>query len=498
MKKLYKNTILQFILALCVISFAACQEYGIDSQPEGPLKIQIDAMDSYEVFATSPDNISFNISSNTPWTITSDKQWCKVTPAMSASSSLVSEISVSCESNTDFQPRTAKLTIKAEGIEEDKVITIVQVSKEQLQVVPYGGTVKTEGETITFTIASNKPWRIIPSIQFLENIDKTSGQGTPNAEKETISITIPENTEAKRKGTITVKTEFEEKTFEITQSGIEVELEPATPGAVTFTGGVEEKTIAINANIDWKVEVPEEYSSWITAEKVSNEELKISTKLNGTFIVRSGKIKLDAVKALAGFEGTEVEIKQTDLQYSFTNSAQCTINPDGSVKVNGITGNNIDAKYTFKKGHLTFNFSELHLMGAGKTSNLLLNIYAVTGDHNANFNLTREATTAAPGTPLFKVGGTGVPWVAPMQKTFASAADLNAMRKVEIFYENDPTNIGKMRFRLRINDSDEFDGKPLTIYPNQPVTEFKAHIQFMNATSGDYYVIKSIDFDPLD
>ncbi len=44
MKKLYSNTLMQLILALCTFSFVACQEFDIDSQPEGPLNIQIDAL----------------------------------------------------------------------------------------------------------------------------------------------------------------------------------------------------------------------------------------------------------------------------------------------------------------------------------------------------------------------------------------------------------------------------------------------------------------------
>ncbi len=43
-EKLYNNTLLQLILALCTFSFVACQEFDIDSQPEGPLNIQIDAL----------------------------------------------------------------------------------------------------------------------------------------------------------------------------------------------------------------------------------------------------------------------------------------------------------------------------------------------------------------------------------------------------------------------------------------------------------------------
>lgn len=65
MKKLYNNTLLQLILALCTFSFVACQEFDIDSQPEGPLNIQIDALEAYTALATSPSNIVL-ISVQTP------------------------------------------------------------------------------------------------------------------------------------------------------------------------------------------------------------------------------------------------------------------------------------------------------------------------------------------------------------------------------------------------------------------------------------------------
>lgn len=75
MKKLYNNILMQLVLALYAFSFTACQQFDIDSQPEGPLNIQIDALDTYTVLATSPSNVVFNISSNTPWSVTSDRQW---------------------------------------------------------------------------------------------------------------------------------------------------------------------------------------------------------------------------------------------------------------------------------------------------------------------------------------------------------------------------------------------------------------------------------------
>ena len=270
MKKLYNNTLLQLILALCTFSFVACQEFDIDSQPEGPLNIQIDALEAYTALATSPSNIVFNISSNTPWTIESNQQWCKPTPTMSAASSLVSEIVVTLENNVGKQMRTAQLFIKAEGIEGTKVVTIEQASKEDLVVIRPTDIVPTEGGMVSFNIISNKPWEIITTTQFLENIDKTSGTGNENGEKENITITVPQNTGAIRSAEITVKTAFQEETFTITQDGIVIETKNEEDAVNTMSGEGGEKTIEINSSVEWKIEIPTEYKEWLSAEADGN------------------------------------------------------------------------------------------------------------------------------------------------------------------------------------------------------------------------------------
>ena len=75
MKKIFSSIVLTLAM---VSSFMACQEYKIDSQPEAPLALQVDAQDTYTLLATTPSKIVFNVSANTPWTIESDQQWCKI------------------------------------------------------------------------------------------------------------------------------------------------------------------------------------------------------------------------------------------------------------------------------------------------------------------------------------------------------------------------------------------------------------------------------------
>ena len=113
----------------------SCQELSIDSQPDAPTSIYIDALDSYSVLADSPSRIIFNISSNTPWQIETDSQWCIPTPSMSAASSLVSEIIIYPENNPELTPRTATLTVTAEDLGIVRTIAINQAARVEVPAV---------------------------------------------------------------------------------------------------------------------------------------------------------------------------------------------------------------------------------------------------------------------------------------------------------------------------------------------------------------------------
>lgn len=490
MKKIFKNIIVYSFLLLSVYSFSSCQEYEINSQPVAPLSINIDAMDEYSVLATSPSNVVFNISSNTPWNIISDQQWCKVTPAMSASSSLVSEIVVTCEDNNSSVQRVAQLTIKAEGLETTKVVKITQVSKENLVVIPFDETVPTDGADISFNIISNKPWQIIPSTQFLENIDKTSGTGNETGEKETITIKIPANSGARRNGTITVKTDYEEFTFTVNQDGVVIEQEePSETGSIDFNGGEKEKLIKIRSNKEWKVEVPKEYSEWLVATKVSDSELKINVVESNRLSVREAKIKLTTIDIIPGFEGVELTITQKPNFWFTASEGKFVVDENtGNVRISQIGNNTVVSNYSFKKGKLVFEFEEMNITDNGR---LVFNMWPNAGNTNFHFWLRSDKNCQ------YTCGGSGFAW---QQVTFPlTLEEVNNVRKVVFYVEDDPENEGKLRLRLEINDKEYGVLKNKTdVYitedPQNPGQN--VNLGLYDAPEGNYYVVKSITHYP--
>ena len=490
MKKLDINKPILLILTLSSFIFFSCQEYMIDSQPEGPLNIQVDALDSYTVTATSPSNVVFNISSNTPWKITSDQQWCKPNPSMSASSSLVSEVVVSVESNSGKESRTATLTIEAEGISETKVITIEQVSKENLVVIPYDEMVPSEGADISFNIYSNKPWEIIPSTQFLQNIDVTSGPGNETGEKVTITVSIPENSGSRRSGTLTLKTAFEEYTFTVQQDGVVIEqAEPSESGTIDFAWWETEKIVKVLANTAWNVKVPNEYADWIQAEALSDSEIKVSLQPNNKLFTRKGELKLSTVKLIPGFEDVSFGITQRP-QYWFQGNQIALNEETGNVKVMAVVGNNIISNYALKKGRIAFEFDEIHLTG---NSRLVFNMWPSKGNTNFHFWLRSDAACQ------FTCGGSGFAW---QQKKFSlSEEQVNAIQKIELFVEDDPENVDRLRIRLMIDGTEmavlNNKSNPYVLDPdNNPGQTM--NLQITVANPGDYYVIKSITHEPYE
>lgn len=486
MKKLYRNTFMQLIIALCTFSFVACQEFNIDSQPEGPLNIQIDALESYTALATSPSNIVFNISSNTPWTIESDQQWCQPTPSMSASSSLVSEIVVTLENNTGKKARTATLTIKAEGIEGSKVVTIEQASKENLVVVPYDELVPTEGGDITFTIASNKPWEIIPSTAFVSNIDKTSGTGNEDAIAETVTVTLPANAGSKRTGTLTVKTEFEEYTFTITQNGVIIELEEDPESTtISMSGTSAEEIVVIRANKEWKVEVPEEYQSWLKAEALSDTELKVTTTTNNLLVNRIGHIIMKTKEVIDGFDGITFDINQNIAFWKEGADANYVVDEETGYMT--FLGSGIVSNYSFKKGHLTFDFESINL---AKEDWIEFNMWPNSG--NTNFHLHFYADKES----NFTCGGTGLNWT---QKTFTwTSEQTNAVKKIEFQVVNKEEGTDALVLKLIIDGEEVavLDNNITDPYETEPgeIVYFRLH----TTEGASSFTAKSITWEPIE
>lgn len=159
MKKYLLRIIIILVQIVFVFNLISCQEFDINSQKEFPLQMDCDAQPTYTVLALAPSEIVFNISSNTPWKVISSADWCIVDPAMSSASALVGAVTVHIADNPNETHRSATLTVKAEGLSEDVVITINQESKGALHVQPVDNVVPATGGRLLLPLRQIKTGR---------------------------------------------------------------------------------------------------------------------------------------------------------------------------------------------------------------------------------------------------------------------------------------------------------------------------------------------------
>ena len=243
---------LGFCAAAGMALLAGCYETPeIDSQPDPEPNIVVDAKSEYTVASASADPVIFSISSNTPWHIECDAEdWCTVTPGASATSSLTEDITVTVDDNPKAEPRTATLTVKAEGVEDPVLVKITQNAMSQLNVSAASGTIPQNGGEVTFTVLSDQDWKIVSSAAWL-TFSQNSGTGSDAAVTVTASAG---KTTTMRSATVRIETAEDFRTVTITQDGATVlEFGEADEAARTFVYSGESKTFHVKASMLWSV-----------------------------------------------------------------------------------------------------------------------------------------------------------------------------------------------------------------------------------------------------
>lgn len=436
MKKLSVHIVMQTLL-LCVLGLYSCQELTIDSQADAPLKMECDAQNAYTVLASTPQDIVFNISSNTPWSIESDQNWCIPSPAMSAASSLVAEITVKIEKNSTEDPRTAVLTIKSEGIEEVKTITIRQDAKGKLEVQPVDNTLPRAGGEGLFTICSNKAWTVTSSNMWL-SFDKSEGSGS--GEVETIKAIATPNDGIRRTATVTVKNGLEERVFEVTQDGIVLEPEEPVEGAIRMNATGSSTSLKINANIEWTAESAVD---WLTVTINEDNELVVTASYNPVFGTRTGQVFLKPKKNIAGLEDYAIGFSQPrNVEVTGTEE----VHEDLSATLTGNTSTTRFSSNTpFRKGKITWEFTEFTVAPGGTW----FDVNGWSNDGTANFHLWLYESSCELTSSGSAFGG----WDG-IYPSF-TADEIKNLRKLTIEVTDDEQNPGKLKIVLYTNDQEK-------------------------------------------
>lgn len=322
----YMKTLTRIIASLSIfLTAAACQQFDIDTQmtPEkelANLRLVCDAVDSYSFPSTNADNVTFNVSSNTPWTITrsSGAEWCTVTPSSSSSSSLISDVVVSVADNESGEDRTATLTVRGERISSYYTITINQGRKGKLFVTPIAKDFVATGGPLSFTINTNVEWEVRTDVSWL-SFNRENGQPDPDGRTITIIATAEPSDVLERVATVTVVAGDDEESFDVTQKGTFdlTEITGAFPGA----GATQQ--LKLRTDLPWTVSADKD---WVSFDKESGEGSSNVIVINVTAAPNEEVNRSAVITVTAGGQSHEFEIFQTGATFEIIAPEDPTIN----------------------------------------------------------------------------------------------------------------------------------------------------------------------------
>lgn len=172
-------------------------------------------------FAAAGGSSSFSFNTNKNWTITDIPDWMTLDKTSGEPSKDAISVNATCDENTAYTSRTAKITISAGGLTETINVTQEAAKKVvSLSVSTTSLSVAGQGGTASFTVTCNDNWTITDIPDWM-TLSRTSG--TESASAVTVTITAKQNFfYNKRSKSITIKSNSDNtlvKYISISQNG---------------------------------------------------------------------------------------------------------------------------------------------------------------------------------------------------------------------------------------------------------------------------------------
>jgi hypothetical protein len=170
---------------------------------------------SVSVAAAANSTGTFNITSNTSWTVSSNQTWLTVSPTSGSNNGTVT---VTAQQNTGTSTRSATVTVSGTGV-SSQAVTVTQAAggtAPTLSVSPTSLSIAAAANsTGTFSVTSNTSWSVSSNQTWLT---ASPASGSNNA---TVTVTAQQNTNtSSRTATVTVSaTGVSSQTVAITQAG---------------------------------------------------------------------------------------------------------------------------------------------------------------------------------------------------------------------------------------------------------------------------------------
>ena len=237
----------------------------------------------------SSGSTTFSISTNVSWSISNDASW------LTATITDVNIITVSYNTNTSKDSRTAHITATGTGGVTETVTVIQSGESAYLDISPNSKTVDASSGSTTFSINTNVSWSISNDASWLTaiitdvNIITVSYDTNTSASSRTAHIT------ATGTGGVT-------ETVTVIQSGASAYLD-ISPDSKTVSSSSGSTSFSVSSNVSWSVS---DDASWLTATQTDENTLTVVYNENTSTDLRSAEIMISG----AGVDSMTVIVEQ--------------------------------------------------------------------------------------------------------------------------------------------------------------------------------------------
>jgi len=229
--------------------------------------------------------ITTNAATATPWTATTDAPWVKFVvngaAVTTASGTTPTQVVYTVDSNGTADTRSATITINPGSLKH----TITQVGYDAT-LTPASGSFAQAGGTgsLSVTLPAGVTWTAIVNDAWLSVTAGASGSGNGS-----VSYTVaPYNDVTTRTGTITIAG----KTFSVSQTGVDVALNPA---GITAPNGSGVQLVQVSA-LSFTTWIPQPQSPWISVvdagSGAGSGAITVAYSSNPSYLPRTGTVKV--------------------------------------------------------------------------------------------------------------------------------------------------------------------------------------------------------------
>lgn len=268
------------LLTIVIVGLTSCKKEEF-KQEDATLEI----IGTEIVFDSKGDNASFEVKSNSNWTVSCDADWLTISPTEGMGNA---EVNLSASASDVYDDRNTVITVKAG--DKTETFTVTQKYAEALLVTKNKFDIPQEGGDFTIEIQSNISYEIQIDSDSQSWISEAPQSKALTTYTHTFSVESNPNT-TKRDGSIEIigsngKTE----TVNIYQAQKDELVLSKSEEIVSAKGG--EVRVQLRSNVDYEVIMPEN-TDWV--EQIQSDkadELIFNVKPNSETMTRDAKITI--------------------------------------------------------------------------------------------------------------------------------------------------------------------------------------------------------------